>query len=222
MKTVAFVPVKMNNERLPGKNTRRFSDGNPLITVFLKSLEKVQGLDDIFVFCSNPDIKGYCTKSVKFLQRPVFLDGKDATPQDIIGEFIKSVPADIYMAAHCTSPFVSVKHLAECVEAVKSGVYDSSFTAEKVQKLLWKGDGTPLNFQADNIPRTQDLEPLYSEVSAAYVFKREVFERHRRRIGLSPHITVVSGIECIDIDWKEDFDVADAVYMNLIRSSRNE
>lgn len=31
MKTVAFIPIKMNNERTPGKNTKRFSDGTPLI-----------------------------------------------------------------------------------------------------------------------------------------------------------------------------------------------
>ena len=217
MKTVAFVPVKMNNERLPGKNTKCFSDGKPLITLFLESLKKVQGIDDIFVYCSTPAIKAYCTENIQFLQRPSFLDQKDATPQDIIREFIKAVPADIYMTAHCTSPFVSTKHLEECIEAVKSGTYDSSFTAEKLQKLLWKENGIPLNFQADAIPRTQDLDPLYSEVSAAYVFKREVFEKYQRRIGLSPHITVVSGLECIDIDWKEDFEVADAIYMNIIR-----
>ena len=27
MKTVAFVPIKLNNERLPGKNLKKFSDG---------------------------------------------------------------------------------------------------------------------------------------------------------------------------------------------------
>ena len=31
MKVVAFVPVKLNNERLPGKNTKVFEDGTPLI-----------------------------------------------------------------------------------------------------------------------------------------------------------------------------------------------
>lgn len=31
MKTVAVVPVKMNNERLPGKNTKCFDNGEPLI-----------------------------------------------------------------------------------------------------------------------------------------------------------------------------------------------
>lgn len=31
MKIVSFTPVKLNNERVPGKNTKRFKDGTPLI-----------------------------------------------------------------------------------------------------------------------------------------------------------------------------------------------
>lgn len=34
MKTVAFVPIKLNNQRTPGKNTKKFDDGSALITVF--------------------------------------------------------------------------------------------------------------------------------------------------------------------------------------------
>ena len=71
-------------------------------------------------------------------------------------------------------------------------------------------------FEPEKIPRTQDLPPIYNEVSAAYVFHRSVFEKYRRRIGITPHITQVSGIECVDIDYPEDFDIANAIYMKLI------
>ena len=38
MKVVALVPIKMNNERTPGKNTKQFDDGTPLIQFILKAL----------------------------------------------------------------------------------------------------------------------------------------------------------------------------------------
>ena len=75
----------------------------------------------------------------------------------------------------------------------------------------------PVNFNPERIPRTQDLNPLYDEVSAAYVFTKEVFEKYKRRIGKHPYITEVSGIECIDIDYPEDFLIADAVYKEIIK-----
>lgn len=215
MKTVAFVPIKLNNQRTPGKNTKKFDDGTALITVFLKTLVKSKEIDELYVFCSNPEIENYLIPGVTFLKRPTYLDTQEATPQDIITEFMKLIDADIYAVCHCTSPFVTIENIDECFMAVKSGKYDSSFTGEKIQKLLWKNTNEPLNFNPEKVPRTQDLDPIYSEVSAAYVFKKEVFEKLHRRIGLKPHITEVTGVECVDIDYPEDFEIANAIYMNI-------
>ena len=89
-------------------------------------------------------------------------------------------------------------------------------TKEKIQRLMWC-DGKPLNFDAANIPRTQDLPVYYNEVSAAYVFTKETFLRLHRRIGEHPFICEVSGAECIDIDYPEDFEIANAVYMQILK-----
>jgi len=221
MKIVAFVPIKLNNERLPGKNTKCFFDGTPLIQCLLNKLVKINSLDEIYVFCSNESIINYLTDSVTFLKRPTYLDTSSTTPQDIMREFIQFVDADIYMISHVTSPFVTQEHLEECINAVANYEYDSSFTATKIQKLLWS-DGKPFNFDAKNIPRTQELQPIYAEVSAAYVFKKEVFEKFNRRIGINPYIVQVTEVESIDIDYPEDFEIADAVYKEIILKTNVE
>ncbi|MHB8065111.1 MAG: acylneuraminate cytidylyltransferase family protein [Ruminiclostridium sp.] len=220
MKTVAFVPIKLNNKRTPGKNLKRFDDGTPLITCLLLTLSRVKGIDEIYVFCSDETIKEYLVNGVRFLKRPQYLDTDQSTPQDIIKEFMKQVDADVYMVSHCTSPFVKVNHFEECISAVKSGEYDSSFTAEKLQRLLWTSTNEAHNFNPEKVPRTQDLEALYAEVSAAYVFSKNTFEVYNRRIGIHPYICEVSGIESIDIDYPEDFDIANAVYMGIINKTK--
>ncbi len=222
MKTVAFVPIKLNNQRIKGKNLKRFEDGKALITVFLETLVKSKEIDELYVFCSDPKIKDYLIPGVTFLERPKYLDTQIATPQDIIKEFMKLVDADIYAVCHCTSPFVSLQHIDECFKAVKSKNYDSAFTAEKVQRLSWSSKNIPLNFNPENIPRTQDLEPIYNEVSAAYVFLKHVFLSLNRRIGNNPYIVEVSNIEAIDIDYPEDFEIANAVYMNIIKKGEKD
>lgn len=217
MKKIAFIPIKLNNERTPGKNTKKFDDGLSILEIFQKVLVDSNAFDELYVFCSNESVKDYLQPGVEFLKRPEFLDTKEATPQDIISEFIKLKEADVYAVCHCTSPFVTPEHIRECVEAVESGKYDSSFTGERIQKLMWTDKNEPLNFCADNVPRTQDLPVFYNEVSAAYVFKKDVFTKYRRRIGMTSHITEVSGVETIDIDYPEDFEIANAIYMNLLR-----
>lgn len=219
MKVVAFVPIKLNNERTPGKNTKRFFDGTALVTHFLKTLIKVSEIDELYVYCSREEIKDYIIPGVRFLQRPAFLDTKDATPQDIISNFMKTVEADVYAVCHCTSPFVKAEHISKCFRKVIEEDFDSAFTGEKVQRLMWF-EGRPLNFDAANVPRTQDLPAYYNEVSAAYVFKKETFETLHRRIGVKPYICEISGYECVDIDYPEDFEIANAIYKEIVSKER--
>lgn len=221
MKVVAFVPIKLNNERAPGKNTKRFDDGTPLLTHFLKTLVKVPEIDDLYVFCSKDEICEYLIPGVHFLRRPERLDTKTATPQEIISCFMEQVSADVYAVCHCTSPFVTVEHISKCFRNVCDGGFDSAFTAEKLQRLMWH-EGKPMNFDAANIPRTQDLPVYYNEVSAAYVFLKETFETYHRRIGVKPYICEVSGYECIDIDYPEDFAIANAVYMRIVKEASED
>ena len=85
----------------------------------------------------------------------------------------------------------------------------------KLQDYLWQ-DGQPLNFDASNLPRTQDLKPIYQETSGVYVFTKEVFEKYKRRIGIKPFIKEVTFKEAVDIDNPEDFDLAEVmVNINL-------
>lgn len=217
MKTVAFVPIKLNNKRTPGKNTRKFDDGTPLITLYLKTLVKCNEIDKIYVYCSSEEIIQFLVPGVEFLKRPEFLDSDQATANDLINEFTKTIDSDVYVMCNCTSPFISVDHINECCKAVKSGKFDSSFTAEKLQKLLWKDGNSALNFDPKKVPRTQDLNPLYSETTAAYAFTKRLFQEEHKRIGGQVHFTVVNGIECVDIDYPEDFEIANAIYMKIVR-----
>ncbi len=58
-RTAAFVPLKLNNERLPGKNTKLLSDGTPLVSLILETLQNVNNIDDIYVYCSNESVVDY-------------------------------------------------------------------------------------------------------------------------------------------------------------------
>lgn len=216
MKVVAFVPIKMNNERLPGKNTKPFSDGTSILEMILEKLKAVKNIEEIYVFCSDEAIKKYIPNDVKLIIREEYLDEATATSQDIISSFMSKIDSDIYLLAHATSPFVKSSSIEKCIAMVKKQGYDSSFTAHKLQKLLWC-ENEPLNFDATNIPRTQDLLPIYEEVSATYVFKKETFKKYNRRIGINPFICNVGLIESIDIDDYEDFELANCIYMNMLK-----
>lgn len=214
MKTVAIVPMKLNNRRLPQKNIKCFTNGNPLCSYILSTLLKVNGIDDIYVYCSNSDIQEFIPEGVKYLKRSVNLDQDTTKMNEVLQCFATDVPADIYVMTHTTAPFISKDSIERGLNAVKSGAYDSSFAAKKMQDFLWK-DGVPFNYELDNIPRTQDLPAIYEETSGFYIYKNEVITKLKRRIGDNPFIVEIGEIESIDIDEAEDFMIADAIFNHI-------
>ena len=214
MKTVAVVPMKLNNRRLPQKNTKSFTNGKPLCHYILSTLLTVEGLDEVYVYCSNPDIREYLPEGVKYLQRSSSLDLDSTKMNEVLLAFAEQIVAEVYVMTHTTAPFISKNSIEKGLRAVLSEEYDSSFAAKKLQDFLWQ-DGKPFNYQLENIPRTQDLPVLYEETSGFYIYKREVMTLYNRRIGQKPYIVEVGEIESTDIDEEEDFMIADAIYNHV-------
>jgi CMP-N-acetylneuraminic acid synthetase len=212
MKTVAFVLLKLNSERLPNKNVKAFDNGKPLITYILRTLKKVKTVDEIFVFCSQDSIQKYLPLGVKYLCRSETLDSSSTKINEVIEDFVNKVDADIYILTHATAPFLSEKSILQGVDAVLSGQYDSAFSVQKLQEFLWDTRGI-VNYNLTNIPRTQDLPLIYSETTGLYIFTKKLFKKYSRRIGFNPYRVEVSKIGSIDINTHEDFFIANAVYM---------
>lgn len=211
MKVVAVVPMKLNSVRLPNKNIKSFTNGNPLCTYILNTLKKVKGIDEIYVYCSNPEIQAYLPEGIKYLKRSTSLDQNTTKINEVLSSFANDVFADVYLMTHTTAPFVKAESIESGLNAVISGDFDSAFAAKKMQEFLWK-DGTPFNYSLDNIPRTQDLPELMAETSGFYIYNRSVIVDNNRRIGFKPYIVEVDGIESVDIDEAEDFNIADAIF----------
>lgn len=211
MKTVAFVPIKLNSERLPGKNIKRFTGGEPLISYILNTLLKVKKIDEIFVYCSSKSIIDFLPKGVQFLKRDEYYDLSTTPFNEVLVSFCNLVEADTYLLTHATAPFISVDTFEKGIDAVNVNGYDSAFSACELREFLWK-DNRPFNYSLDSIPRTQDLDVLLFETCGMYVFKRDLIVRENRRIGKKYCPIIVSKIEACDINTEEDFVIADAIF----------
>jgi CMP-N-acetylneuraminic acid synthetase len=209
MKTVAFVPLKLNNERLPGKNTKRLGGDEPLYHRILRSLKSVSEIDEIYVFCSSDGLDDI-PPGVTYLQRDKSLDLSSTKINEVMIAFGRAVAADVYVLAHATAPFLSAASIAKVVHAVTGGEHDSAMTVTALHEFLWM-DGEPLNYNPAHIPRTQDLMPVYMETSGVYAYTDTVLSQGRR-VGSHPALISVSKIESIDINESIDWDIAEAVY----------
>lgn len=206
MKVVAFVPIKLNSQRLPHKNILPIA-GHPLCWHLCNSLLKANGIDEVYVYCSDEEVTKYLPEGVIFKQRDKRLDEDLVKGFDIYQGFISEVDADIYVLAHTTSPFIKVSSIENALLHIRLGENDSAFSAERIQTFAWY-QGKPINYDLNDVPRTQDMEPIWVETSAFFMFRKEVFTDYHRRIGFKPYIQEVSGLEAVDIDEKKDYELA--------------
>lgn len=216
-KVVAYIPIKLNNERTPGKNLKPFDDGTPLCAFMFNTLTRVSGIDEAYCFCSSEEIVPYLPEGIRFLKRSKDLDTSATQNQHIIRAFLDQVPdAEIVVLCHVTCPFVKAETIEKCIAAVQSGEYDSAFTAAPVRDFLWL-DGKPINYNPENAVRTQELPPIYKETIGCYVFTKEAFLKRNGKIGYHPYVCEVGEFEDVDIDYPEDFAIANAIYMNVLK-----
>jgi CMP-N-acetylneuraminic acid synthetase len=210
MKVVAFVPIKLNNERLPNKNTKPFDNGKPLLSYILNTLVSIQTINQSYVYCSNEDIQKKLPNGIQFLKRDTIFDQSSSKMNEIMQAFAKDVYADVYVLTHATAPFLKSGSIELGIRKILEEGYDSALSVVRMQEFIWKNNH-PFNYDIENIPRTQDLEPLYVETTGLYIYKRSVLLEKNTRIGANPYLIEVSKIEAIDINEPIDFEIANAV-----------
>lgn len=213
MKVVAFATIKLNSQRVPHKNLQMIGEF-PLCHYVLDTALHVPTIDDVIVYCSDKKVKEYMPEGSVFMKRDKWLDGNDIKARDIYTAFLEDCDADIYIALCTTAPFIKKESLQNALDKVLSGEYDSAFTARKEQTFAWY-KGKPINYDVADVPRTQDLEPVYIETSAFFIFSRKLWVEEGRRIGYHPYIQEVDMVEGVDIDTVEDLEFARMIAKNI-------
>lgn len=94
--------------------------------------------------------------------------------------------------------------------------YDSLVSVKELRNFLLDKAGHLVNNNTNlPWPRTQDLEPLYEINHAIFLAKREVYTQMANRIGEKPLLFLMDELHSKDIDWEEDFVIAEMMYKNL-------
>lgn len=204
MKAVAFVPIKLYNQRLPNKNIIDLN-GKPVCYYIFNTLKDVN-VSEVYCFCSDDSIVSYLPSHVSFLKRDKFLDKDTSNATELCTSFMQTVDADVYLMTHTTAPLIKSESINKGLSYIEEG-YDSSTSVFELRQFAWYNN-EPVNYNPGYITRTQDLQPILLETSGFYVYRKEVIQRGSR-IGNKPSFVPVSDSEALDIDTKEDFEMVE-------------
>ncbi len=205
MKIQVVVPIKLNNERFPNKNLADLR-GKPLCRYLLDTLSAMPGLETT-VYCSDEKICSYLPEGVRFFKRSAELDRFSVQRQEIVFSVLRDISADIYVYAHVTNPFLSAQSIQAAIDAVAADGYDSAVGVTEHHTYGWY-QGRPINFDRDDLKRSQDIEPVCLEMGL-FVFKREVALRNGSVYGDRIKFLPVSDVEAVDINIPQDMAYAE-------------
>jgi CMP-N-acetylneuraminic acid synthetase len=217
-KFIALVPMKAHSVRVKNKNIRNMA-GIPLYHYILRTLEKCKSISEIYVDTDSEIIKKGILKNfknVKIIDRPEHLRGDDISMNQIIEYDLSRIEGEYFLQTHCTNPLIKTETIERAIEFfIAHPEYDSLFAVKRMQKRYYDSKGNPINHDVRKLINTQDLDPLYEEASAVYLFTRKSFEKFKNRIGERPYMFEINPEEAIDIDEEFDFKLVE-----LIISSR--
>lgn len=219
---IVFLPCRRGSQRVPNKNTRSFAgiEGG-LLRIKLAQLLESKNIDKIYL-SSDDDIvleigASMNDKRIIIDRRPDFLCQSSTSTDDLINyvpELIKDDATILW--THVTSPFLNAKTYDKMLEKYYTllSEYDSLMAVNKLQTFIWDKKGS-INYDRKNEkwPRTQTLESLYEVNSGAFIADRNVYIKKLDRIGSNPYLYVLSKMESFDIDWEDDFKMAECLYL---------
>ena len=215
MSVACFIPIKLNSERVKGKNFRVLN-GKKLYEYIIEHSIEANVFEEIFVDTNSDEIKEYCNKKgINVIERKEELARNTANGNDLLNYHYELYPKfDYYFQIFATAPFLQAYSIAQCVERlVNSGQYDSCFTAIKHNGFFWLND-TPINYRPCVLPRSQDMQPVIEETTGLYGITNASLKKYRSRIGAKPYVHFVSKFEAVDINTEEDLKVAEYIGKN--------
>lgn len=219
-KITCFLPCRKGSERVPRKNIKPFSNiRNGLIELKLRQLEESQLIDEIYLSSNDEEILDYVASQninkIKLHHRCDSLSSSETSTDQLIEHASDLISYGSILWTHVTSPFITAKKYDEIIGkyrwCIKNG-YDSLMTTSEIFGFHWQ-NGKPINYDRsiEKWPRTQTLKPIHEVNSGVFLNSAENYLKFGDRIGKLPYLYDLDKIQGFDIDWEEDFIIAEAI-----------
>jgi CMP-N-acetylneuraminic acid synthetase len=222
-----FLPTRKGSQRVKSKNTRRFSDvEGGILELKLRQLLKSKTLANVVLSTNDEASMEVAHKvdphqtTIKVVQRPDHLCLDTTALTDLIAYVPEIVKESHIIWGHTTTPFVTAEDYDQGVDLYFSKLaegFDSLISVMKLQNFLLDENAEVFNYDAgaNRWPRTQDLPVLFEVNHAMFIASREIYEKQRNRVGARPYLYEQDKIKSFDIDWQDDFLIAEAIYDKL-------
>lgn len=219
-KVTCFLPCRKGSERVPRKNIKPFAQySHGLIELKLNQLIACPSIDEIILSTNDDGILQYAESlshpKINLHKRIEELSSSQTSTDSLVAHAAKLIPKGHILWTHVTSPFINAQKYEEIIskyfKCLEEG-YDSLMTTTLLHTFLWQ-DSKPLNYDRtlEKWPRTQTLAPIHEINSGAFLASTNVYKEQHDRVGEVPYLFTLDKLVSQDVDWPEDFFIAEAL-----------
>ena len=215
-----FLPCRSSSQRVKNKNIKKFSNKKfGLFELKILQLILVKNIRNIIVSTNDKKIIRYIKlknfKKVILDVRPDNLCTSMTSTDNLIKYVPKVVFSDHILWTHVTSPFFNENDYLKAIILYKKNLkkYDSLMGVTKIQDFIYNSK-KPINYNKlkEKWPRTQTLKKWFVVNNTVFISSRKNYLRFRDRIGIKPKLMEIEKIKSFDVDWPEDFKIAEKIY----------
>lgn len=219
-KVICFLPCRAGSERVVKKNIKPFSIyKHGLIEVKLRQLLMAKKIDEVVLTTNDSDILAYAESlnapRLRVHRRVEELSSSVTSTDQLVGHALDLIPEGHILWTHVTSPFITAKHYDYVIQVYREKLehgYDSLMSTTAIHGFLWR-DEKPMNYDRtiEKWPRTQTLIPVHEVNSGIFLAPSYVYRELEDRIGQRPYLYGMDKITSYDIDWPEEFEMAECL-----------
>tara|TARA_B100000965_G_C19585750_1_gene755688 strand:- start:440 stop:1099 length:660 start_codon:yes stop_codon:yes gene_type:complete len=213
---IFFIIIKHNSQRIKNKNFKKIGK----LELWKHLITTLKG-EKVFIDTDSPKIIKSCIKSFPWVKaysrNKEFIKlekTKKASPtlqmiKNFLSKYVNN-PNEVIVTTHVTSPFLKLKTIKKAAKKLRN--FDSVAAVTKDYNFAWlenkKKKLVPINFDPKVVVKTQNLNPIVQSNGAFFIFKKKTFMKYNNRLGKKPYYFEMNFPESIEIDMKEDLDLA--------------
>jgi len=215
-KQVAIIPLRLGSKRVPKKNLRILR-GKPLCSFIIEAVIEsgIFNKEDIYINSESllfKEIADYY--GISFYLRSQELSTDSATNDDFVLDFLQNVSANRLFQFLATSPLLSHSTILDfCIKSLEYSTF-ISIVNHQIECIF---QGQAVNFGVKNQTQpSQSLVPVASYACSMMSWDVNTYLKNSQTYGAAYHggnqdrgFYPVVGLEQIDIDQEEDFEMAE-------------
>lgn len=218
-----ILPMRAGSKRVKNKNTRTFGPFEfGLAELKLRQIIHLRSIEEIIIDTDEPKIYnlidaltdgGLDTSKIRIEPREPEFATDIATTDALIRYLGSKIHTAHALWTHVTSPFIDCLSYAEAITEyfrLDPAVHDSLMSVTALKEFIWNHNG-PCNYEyaKEKWPRTQTLPDWYFVNSGIFLCPKSFYTEQGNRIGEHPYLFEVNKIKSFDVDWPEDFEIAE-------------